>query len=174
MPPAPSLRSSLYWPICWASIAAFCASRRERASRDREHEDGGRAQRQQREQAPERPPQDRQRAEGLGVVDFGDDADVAVGQPFPGADDRHAAIVAIAVDVHAGAPGDRFASGVRERQARGAAPWAMASGDVAARIAHEQLQNRTRVVLVGQQAQQDQARRRSGCCETIRPFLSKA
>ena len=74
----------------------------------REHEDGGRAQRQQREQSPKRPPQDRQRAKRLGVVDLGDDADVAVGQPFPGADDRHAAIVAIALDVDARPAGDGF------------------------------------------------------------------
>ena len=39
----------------------------------REDEDRDRAERQQREQREERPPQDRQRAERLGVVDLGDE-----------------------------------------------------------------------------------------------------
>ena len=83
---------------------------------NREYEDGGGAQGQQREQPPERPPQNRQRAEGLGVVDFGDDADVAFGQPLPRPDDRHAAVVAVAVDIHAGPPGHGFANRVGQRQ----------------------------------------------------------
>ena len=41
----------------------------------------------------------RQRAECFGVIDFGDDADVAIWQPLPRANDGHAAVIAVAVDV---------------------------------------------------------------------------
>ena len=92
-----------------------------------------------REQAPEDPPQNRQRAEGFGVVDFGDDADVVFGQPFPGADDGHAAVVAVAFDVDAGALGDRCSGRMRERQLVSADGRAIARGDVAAGIADEEL-----------------------------------
>ena len=112
MPPEPSLCSSLYWPICWASIAAFWASRRERASR-RVNTKMAAALIASSANSPQNVHRRiDQRAKRFGVVDFGDDADVAVGQPFPGADDRHAAVVAIALDIHARPPGDGFGRGI--------------------------------------------------------------
>ena len=50
----------------------------------------------------------------------------------------------------------------------------MARRHVAARIADQELQDRARVLLVGQQSQAGSGRRRSGCWKPCGPFLSKA
>ena len=95
--------------------------------------------------------------EGFVIVDFRNDADVAAGEPFPSADDVDTAVIAIAFDIDTGALGDYFRSGTRERQLVASRRGAMACGDIAAGVADEQLQDRARVFLVGQEAEQNEA-----------------
>ena len=122
----------------------------------REHEDRNRAQRQQREQSPKGPFQNRERPKCLGIFDLGGDAHVGIGQPFPGSRDLDAAIVAIAVDVDARVAGDGVGRHPRQRQVAPPHGRTVTLRHVAARIADHELQNRMRIVLVRQQSQENQ------------------
>ena len=141
---------------------------------EREDEDRHGAERQQGEQRPERPLQDRQRAEGLGVVDLGGDADVVLRQPGPGADDGHAAIVAVASTstpaVAGDGRGDRLRrAAVRDRRTVGRKPAVMSppgSRTEQFRIERASSVSGSRPSRISSSSKR--------LLETIRPFLSKA
>ena len=156
MPPAPSFCSSLYWPICWASISAFWASRRSRATITVKTKIAIELRASRANKSPERPLQNREGPKCFGVFDLRGDAHVGVGQPLPGAGDFNAAIVAIAVDVDARVAGDGVGGHAGQRQIVSARGRAVPLGHVAARIADQELQDRVRILLVGQQTEQNQ------------------
>ena len=122
------LASSWYWPSCLASIAAFWASRRERASMSVKTKMAAALRASRAEQAPERPAQDRERAEGFGVVDFRNDADVAARAAISRRRrrrrrDSRGSRRRSTPD----AAGDGFGGGMRERQLGAAQRWAIAA-----------------------------------------------
>jgi hypothetical protein len=91
------------------------------------------------------------------VVDLGHDADVARRQPLPRSHHWNAAIISVPGHIDSGPSRNRFGHCVRHRQLMPPCTRAKTVRDIAARIAHQQLKNRTRVLLIRQQPQEYQA-----------------
>jgi hypothetical protein len=92
------------------------------------------------------------RLERLVLIDFGGDASRIV-EPSPGADDGDAAIVAVTVDVDAGVSGDCGRNHPRRRHSRTALHRFVAGGKISARIVDQHLQDRLRIVRIGEDTQ---------------------
>src|SRR5262245_7512001 len=124
----------------------------ESSDDEREHENGAGAESQQTEHRVKRPMQDGERAIGFGVVDFGDDADVVLGQPSISADCPDTAIVVVGVYQHARSAGDGGGGNLSQRLLGAANFWSEAARHVAAGIANRDVENGLGAVCVGQQS----------------------
>ena len=134
----------------------FASLLAETADSQRKDEDGDGTCDQEHIQHAKGAPENRQRAKGLGRIDFGGHSQSILGHPFPRTHDENPSIVAVSVDIDARFSLDRTGSHLRQRHLSSTDFRPIPARHVPLWVTNLDVKYRASMLLVGKDSQQDQ------------------